>query len=188
MYLSYFSAPDNPVLDTEEPPTVFSENIDPRRGLDHFQLMSLLDVVTYLPDCILVKVDRASMTVALESRVPLLDHRVVEFAAAVPTNMKIRDGSGKWILKKILRKYIPLDLTKRPKMGFAVPVGEWLRGPLKDWCEDLLNHRSISVEAIVDADMIQRLWREHLTGQWDRSNQLWAVLMFLSWLRQTHRS
>jgi len=188
MYVSYFSAPDNPVRDTEEPATVFSENIDSRCVLDHFQLMSLLDILTYLPDCILVKVDRASMAVALEARVPLLDHRVVEFAASVPTSMKIRNGSGKWILKKILRKYIPLDLTERPKMGFGVPIGEWLRGPLKSWCEDLLNHRSISVEAIVDADMIQRLWREHLSGQWDRSNQLWAVLMFLSWLRQTHRS
>ncbi|MDQ1239933.1 MAG: hypothetical protein QG577_2119, partial [Thermodesulfobacteriota bacterium] len=179
---------DNPVLNTEEPATVFSENIDPRGGLDHFQLMSLLDILTYLPDCILVKVDRASMAVALEARVPLLDHRVVEFAANVPTNMKIRNGSGKWILKKILRKYIPLDLTERPKMGFGVPVGEWLRGPLKSWCEDLLNHDEVLTESILDVNIIQRLWKEHLSRQWDRSGQLWGILMFRSWLTEAKRS
>ena len=181
-YLSYFSSSENPVLNAKEPSTVFSKNIDANNSFDYFQLMALIDILTYLPDCILVKVDRASMAVALEARVPFLDHRVVEFASAVPTNMKIRNGSGKWILKKILKKYIPLELTERPKMGFAVPVGEWLRGPLKSWCQDLLNQNEISDERVLDANIIQRLWKEHLSREWDRSEQLWGILIFRSWL------
>ncbi|MGO8881774.1 MAG: asparagine synthase (glutamine-hydrolyzing) [Desulfomonilaceae bacterium] len=184
-YISYSFSSENPVLGGKEPTTVFSKNIDANNSLDYFQLMALLDILTYLPDDILVKVDRASMAVALEARVPFLDHRVVEFASAVPTNMKIRAGSGKWILKEILKKYIPLKLTERPKMGFAVPVGEWLRGPLKNWCQDLLNQNEISDECVLDANIIQRLWKEHLSREWDRSPQLWGILMFRSWLTET---
>ena len=168
-----------------QPTTIFSKNINANNNFDYFQLMSLLDILTYLPDDILVKVDRASMAVALEPRVPLLDHSVVEFAATVPTNMKIRDGSGKWILKEVLKKYIPFKLTERPKMGFAVPVGEWLRGPLKNWCQDLLNQNEISDECVLDANIIQQLWKQHSSHEWDRSEQLWGILMFRSWLTET---
>ncbi len=187
-YISYSSSSENPVLGGKEPTTVFSKNIDANNSFDYFQLMALLDILTYLPDDILVKVDRASMAVALEARVPFLDHRIVEFAAVVPTNMKIRAGSGKWIIKEILKKYIPLELTERPKMGFGVPVGEWLRGPLKTWCQDLLNQSEISDECVLDANLIQRLWKQHSSHEWDRSEQLWGILMFRAWLTEAKGS
>lgn len=179
---SHFSARDNPTLFSTEPPTFFSEILESDNKFDFFQLMSLLDILVYLPDDILVKVDRASMAVALEARVPILDHRVVEFASTLPTNMKIRNGSGKWILKKLLSKYVPSQLTERPKMGFGVPVGDWLRGPLRQWASDLLNEKNLSRDGFLDSKKITHLWLDHVSHRRDWSYRLWGILMFQSWL------
>jgi asparagine synthase (glutamine-hydrolysing) len=140
------------------------------------------DTQTYLVDDILAKVDRASMSVGLEARVPLLDHRIVELAWEIPTAMNFRDGSGKWMLKRVLERYVPREFIDRPKMGFGVPVDSWLRGPLKSWAGDIF--------AGVDSTYIDRstlldTWQEHLSGRVDRGGPLWCVLMFESWLART---
>jgi asparagine synthase (glutamine-hydrolysing) len=142
------------------------------------------DAVSYLPDDILCKVDRASMAVALETRVPFLDHRVAEVAARIPLSMKVGDGKGKLIVRKLLDHYVPRGLVERPKTGFAVPVGEWIKGPLKGWAEDLLDARAMRIEGWFDADVVNARWRDHLSGRRDSTAALWAVLMFQAWLRE----
>lgn len=144
--------------------------------------MMLLDLVSYLLDDLLVKVDRAAMSVSLESRIPLLDHRVVEFAWQTPLSMKIRDGQGKWLLRQVLKKYVPEEMTDRPKMGFGVPIGDWLRGPLREWAEELLDPKRMEREAFFHADCVREKWTEHLSGRRNWAYQLWNVLMFQAWL------
>lgn len=143
------------------------------------------DAVQYLPDDLLVKVDRAAMSTSLESRAPLLDHRVAEMAFAMPDRMLFRDGRGKWILRRVLDRYVPRELIQRPKAGFGVPLAQWLRGQLRDWASDLLDPRRIRRDALLDAGRVATMWSQHESGAYDRSAHLWNILMFQAWLAST---
>jgi len=140
------------------------------------------DMASYLVGDILVKLDRATMAASLEARSPFLDHSVVEFAWRLPTALKVRNGQGKWLLRQVLRRYLPEYLFERPKQGFNVPIGFWLRGPLREWAQGLLDMRRIRDDGLIDSRSVQACWQEHLTGQRDRSRYLWSVLMVQSWL------
>ncbi|MBT5399280.1 asparagine synthase (glutamine-hydrolyzing) [bacterium] len=152
---------------------------------DSAHRMMLWDTLTYLTDDILTKVDRAAMGASLETRIPFLDHRVVELAWRMPLDMKIKNGVGKWPLRQILYKYVPKELIERPKAGFAVPVGQWIRGPLREWADDLLDETRMHREGYFNPKLVRKIWNQHLSGNYDWTPRLWAILMFQAWLDKT---
>lgn len=185
--VSHWDDPASVVIGGTEPPTLLTGNAPALPGLTDIERMMALDTLTYLPDDILVKVDRAAMGVSLESRVPFLDHRVVEFAWSLPQSMKLRNGVGKWALREVLYRHVPRTLIERPKMGFGAPIGDWLRGPLRDWAEALLDEARLQREGFFRPAPIRKKWEEHLSGARNWQYHLWDVLMFQSWLEQNNQ-
>ena len=154
----------------------------PPHGDGDFEKMMYVDSCRYLPDDILTKVDRASMAVSLEVRVPMLDHRVLEFAWRLPSAMRTRNRQDKWLLKQLLRKFLPAAMIERPKMGFGVPVGQWLRGPLREWSEDLLTQDRLRSQGFLNPQVVRRLWQQHLSADRGESDSLWQILAFQAWV------
>jgi len=186
--LSHWDDPSAIVLGSREPATVLGSisSIADVAGFE--ENMMFTDLVNYLPDDILTKVDRASMAVSLEARVPLLDHRIVEFAWRLPLHFKIRNGIGKWILRQVLYKHVPKELIERPKMGFGVPIGKWLRGPLREWAEYLLSESCLRAHGFFQVEPIRKTWKEHLSGDRNWQYSLWDVLVFQDWYARTLRA
>jgi asparagine synthase (glutamine-hydrolysing) len=180
--ISHWGNPESVVLNSKEPDTLLNMDRLKLSNLNQIEKMMILDLVTYLPDDILTKVDRAAMGVSLETRVPFLDHKVVEFTWSMPMNFKIRNGESKWALRQILYKYVPKELIERPKMGFGVPIDIWLRGPLRDWAEGLLDESRLRQEGFFEPATIRQKWEEHLSGRRNWQYQLWDILMFQAWL------
>ncbi len=185
LYLSLLSHWDEPtavVKGASEPPTVITDRAQWAQLPDFMPRMMFWDLMSYLPDDILTKVDRASMAVGLEARVPFLDHHLVEFAHRLPLAMKVKNGRGKWILRELLARYVPMPLVDRPKMGFGVPIGAWLRGPLREWAETLLAEERLKNDGFFHPAPIRQKWTEHLAGACDWQYHLWDALMFQAWL------
>lgn len=180
--VSHQTRPESWVIGGHEPPTKLTGLWPALEGFIPVERMMVLDAISYLPDDILTKVDRAAMGVSLESRVPFLDHRVVEFAWTLPLDYKLRDGQTKWPLRQVLYRYVPKELIERPKMGFGIPLDAWLRGPLREWSEALLDEARLRREGYFNPAPIREKWGEHLSGGRNWSHHLWDVLMFQAWL------
>lgn len=185
---SQWPNPEEVVIDGHEHLTMLS-GLEPLPSLaSAVERMMYLDLMSYLPDDILVKVDRAAMAVSLETRVPMLDHRIVEFALSLPVSISRAEGTTKWPLRQLLYRYVPKDLVERPKMGFGVPIDRWLRGALREWAEDLLNYGRLQREGFFNAELIRKVWQEHLSGRRNHQYFLWNVLVFQAWLSEQHAS
>lgn len=177
---------DKLVLGLSKSSTLICDRDVPGRLESHVESMMYLDMTSYLPDDILVKVDRAAMSVSLETRVPFLDHRVAEFAWTLPLSMKLDKKGGKKITRALLHKHVPPDLVDRPKMGFGIPISDWLRSELKDWAGDLLSHDRLSSQGILNADMVSAAWNQHLKGERECGSLLWDVVMFQAWVLESN--
>jgi asparagine synthase (glutamine-hydrolysing) len=182
--VSHWDDPPQAVPGAAEPPTVLTAPQDGPPLPDLAARLMCWDMRSYLPDDVLVKVDRASMAVALEAREPLLDHRVVEFAWSLPLSFKVRGGQAKWLLRRVLHRHVSPHLVERPKAGFAVPMGSWLRGPLRDWAEALLDEKHLKDGGHFDPAAVREKWAQHLSGRYDWRHHLWDVLMFQAWLEK----
>ena len=182
--VSQIQNPSDWLLNANEYKTSLNDDTKRFVELNPIEQMMAYDLITYLPTDILTKVDRAAMAVSLETRVPFLDLNVIEFSASLPMEFKIRNGVTKWALREVLYKHVPKDLIERPKMGFGVPLAEWLRGPLQDWAESLLDEKRLHQEGFFDVEFVRNKWLEHLSGKRNWHHQLWNVLMFQAWLEK----
>lgn len=179
--VSHWDKPESIVIGSAEPATFLSE-WEKIEHLTDVEKMMVSDMMMYLPGDILTKVDRASMGNSLEARVPFLDHRLVEFAWQIPESMKIREGQGKWLLRQVLYQYVPKEMVERPKTGFGIPLDAWLRGPLKEWADNLLGEDRLRREGFFRPEPIRQKWNEHLSGRQNWQHHLWDILMFQAWL------
>jgi len=182
--LSTYQKPSNLLINSKDLSNDIFELKKKLNYLDYEALMMFIDSQTYLIDDILCKVDRASMSTSLETRVPFLDKNVVELAWSLPTSMKIRGRESKWILKQILNKYVPKKYSERPKMGFGIPLGDWLRDELKEWGEDLLNKKNLESDGYFNSELVTKLWYEHQANKRDWQSILWPILIFQSWKKE----
>ena len=182
--VSQIHNPSDWLLNANEYKTSLNDDTKRFVELNPIEQMMAYDLVTYLPTDILTKVDRAAMAVSLETRVPFLDPDVIKFSASLPMEFKIRNGVTKWALREVLYKHVPKDLIERPKMGFGVPLAEWLRGPLQDWAESLLDEKRLHQDGFFDVKFVRNKWLEHLSGKRNWHHQLWNVLMFQAWLEK----
>ena len=180
--VSNWQDPSAVVIGDGEHDRIFSTDVQLLSDVGDIQKMMAIDTISYLPDDILVKVDRAAMGVSLETRVPFLDHHIFEFASKIPLAMKLKNGVGKLILRDILYRYVPKELIERPKMGFGIPMSDWLKGPLKEWAEELLGESRLRSQGFFYPEVVRQMWSEHLSGARNWQSQLWAVLMFQAWL------
>ncbi len=181
--VSYWPFPEKLLGSASEAPYGLTAPLPKSIASESLKALMWRDLNWYLPDDILVKVDRAAMACSLETRVPLLDHRVVSFALGLPTSLNVQNGVGKQVLRSVLYRHVPRELIDRPKQGFAVPISHWLRGALREWAEDLLDYRTLTDEGYWNADVVRWFWKEHLSGREDYSFELWGILMFQAWLR-----
>jgi asparagine synthase (glutamine-hydrolysing) len=188
LYTAFVSAPghENIAVNSEEEVNIFQPLFETLNSLSSTEKIMILDLVTYLTDDILTKIDKASMSVSLETRMPFLDHRIVDFSFQLPIDYKIKNCKTKIILREVLNKYIPPSLYERPKSGFAVPIGLWLKTSLKDWAEDLINMSRMRDEGFLNYIAVHKIWNEHLQNKENHENLLWNILMFQSWIRKNH--
>lgn len=181
---SHWYKSNDVVLNSKQPKIITDGLRQQLETLNRQQQMMVLDFLTYLPGDILVKVDRASMASSIETRAPFLDHKLIEYVWKIPHKFKNKNGRGKWILKEILNQYVPKNITERPKMGFGVPISIWLRGPLKDWAENLLDEKRLKEEGFLNSRSVRKKWEEHLSGKRNWQYDLWDVLMFQAWIKE----
>lgn len=184
--VSCTNTPSELIINGYEPSTQFNDSKSQFINLNSVEKMMLLDILTYLPDDNLVKLDRAAMGVSLEGRVPFLNHKIIEFALSLPLEYKRNNGIAKWPLRQILKKYIPNELFERPKMGFSMPLNDWLRGSLREWAEGLLLGSNLRTQGYFNSNLVANLWSQHINGQRNWGGVLWNILMFQAWLDHNH--